>query len=288
MSRYLSAVGAGDAGRALDLLGLTPEAEPTLLSDEFVQGAASLPTAIRIEDSERTGAGTAEVTASYVLDSATHRITLPVRRTGGGLRPHHHWQIALEQLPGLTVQVEGSPTVRISERDVQLGEEPAQVLFPVSYLVDLDSDWFQAQAQRAQVHAPGDAPIAVEISAEPKPELADEVERQIGEVLDGCAQATTLAPSRCPLLWETDDEILGEVSWEVLEAPPVTLTTRRGELIMPTDEGSARVSGRLRDAVSGEERDFAEEVTFFLGAEIAVQGGEVIVEPRAAGLDQTG
>lgn len=282
---YLEAVAKQDADDALALLGLTADPESTLLSEEVLAAAASLPSAIRIEDTVRHQDGTAEVTASFLLDSATHSLTLPLRRADTGWLPYEQWQIDVEALPTLDISVDGSPTAQVNEQLVSVEGDPIEVLFPVSYLVDFDSAWFTAQAERSAVIQPGET-ASLRLTAEPTESLTREVERQLGTFLETCAQGTTLAPAGCPFQYRTDNEILDEVHWEVTEPPRVTLGRSEERLAMPATSGTAEVRGRERDIVTGEERDFEVPVEFFLGAEVTVLDGAVLVAPRDAGLEQ--
>ncbi|GAA4509253.1 hypothetical protein [Brevibacterium yomogidense] len=282
VSAYFDALDRRDAEAAVGRLLTGEITDGWALTDEALDGAPSLPTRVSVTHAETDG-DRATATVEYDLDGTTRTQDFSLVRTPGtwGLFPV--WLIDPGTLPRMDLVVDGASTVRINSADVPAPRDGLPVLYPVEYSVGFAEHYFRSGVQNTVVD--GSAPeVEVRLAAEPTEDLRDEVDDLVRAHLDGCATATTLMPAGCTFGFDSVNQILGDVSWEIVEYPEVRLSTERRRLVTAPTEGVARVSGRYRDIVTATESDFDEPITFTFTAVVSVVDGEPRVEPLEAGL----
>lgn len=279
---YFDALDRRDAQAAVGRLLTGEITDGWALTDEALDGAPSLPTRVSVTHAETDG-DRATATVEYDLDGTTRTQDFSLVRTPGtwGLFPV--WLIDPGRLPRLDLVVDGASTVRINSADVPAPRDGLPVLYPVEYSVGFAEHFFRSGVQNTVVD--GSAPeVEVRLAAEPTDELRDEVEELVQEHLDGCATATTLMPAGCTFGYDSVNQMLGDVTWEIVEYPEVRLSTERRRLVTAPAEGVAQVSGRYRDIVTATESDFDEPITFTFTAAVSVVDGQPRIEPLEAGL----
>src|SRR5699024_3961417 len=87
----------------------------------------------------------------------------------------------------------------------------------------LRRDHLKSKSERAEVTAPGDSPT-VKLSPEPTAKLEDTVTEQVTEHLEDCVKAKTLMPAGCVFGYDTDNEIIGDISWSLERRAESSLT----------------------------------------------------------------
>lgn len=279
---YFSALADGDAAAALGMLAAPPHSERTpqnALTDEVLAGAPAVPEHVRITSTERDG-DTARVRVRYNLGSATRTTDLTLQQGPATWGLFERWAIAFDEWPQLSLQISGSGTADVNGVEVPAGDGPVPVLFPMGYNIGFNAEYLTSEVKQVMVTGSSDD-MGVALQPTPTPALTAEVKRQIEEHLAGCVRATTLMPTGCTFGYETENEIIGEVSWRMLEDPQVSLRSSGSQLSLVRSPAVAEVSGTYRDSVTGFEFDFREEVPFTLGAEVIVTGDEVRVEPNS-------
>jgi hypothetical protein len=281
VSRYLSAVENGDAARALGLLAAPEAAVTDALDAQVLANAPSLPHQIDIIDSEVEDS-TATVTARYNLGNASHESEFSLVKPGAAFGLYDRWLIRVDEWPRIALEVSGSQTAQINGVSAPVDEGPIPVLFPVAYDVGFNADYLKSEVSRAELLAP--AAIA-EVALHPAPteELQQEVQRQVNAHLDTCAESKTLLPAGCTFGYETNHQILGDVSWRVIRYPDVKLSSEGSQLVITETEADLEITGRYRDIVTAFESDFTEQLTVELSASIRVADGAVTVEPHEPG-----
>jgi hypothetical protein len=276
---YISAIERGDAQSAFSYLS-TPTPSSTLaLSDEVLSAAPDLPRepeaeTVSVDDDH------AKVRLSYNLSSQEQTVDLNMVRLPASAGLFNRWAIEQEEWPTLTLDVSGSSTATVNGYGVSTGSVP--VLFPASYLVGFDATYLKSRSQRTEVTAPGDSPT-VKLSPEPTTKLEQTVEEQVTDHLQDCMKSKTLMPAGCVFGYDTDNEIIGDVSWSLERSPQIGLTSSGNDLELTPSTVEVRVKGRYRDIVTAAEHDFDEKLSFVLGGSVVVKSSQVSFEPRRLG-----
>ncbi|GAA4283578.1 hypothetical protein GCM10022261_11090 [Brevibacterium daeguense] len=281
VSRYLSAVENGDAARALGLLAAPETATTDALDAQVLANAPSLPHQIDIVDSEVEDS-TATVTARYNLGNSSHESEFSLVKAGSAFGLYDRWLIRIDEWPRISLNVRGSQSAQINGVSAPVDRGPIPVLFPVAYDVGFNADYLRSEITRTELLNPG-AVAEVTLHPAPTEELRQEVQRQVNAQLDTCAEAKTLLPAGCTFGYETNHQILGDVSWRVVRYPEVKLSSEGSELVVTETEAELEITGRYRDIVTAYESDFTERLSVELSASVRVTDGAVTVQPHEPG-----
>jgi hypothetical protein len=241
------------------------------------------PAAVEVTAVEVTGRN-AVVAVAFTIDGRDHTASLRLRRDEGMLDTvFHRWRlidalgsIALGEVPE-EVTVNGQ---LVAAHDPQ-GPRILTVL-PGSYQVAMppDDPLWDARSMAAQVPPLGQTPVSIPLVA--RPEVREEVDRQIRERLDGCATSTELLPPGCPFGNQRIAQATG-VEWRITDYPNVSLSAgedplgRVAMLVETTSEGLAVVTGT--QLAFGTQRPFEIEVLFPVPGTVSHRGSGVVFEP---------
>lgn len=276
---YIGALEEGDAHRAFSYLSSPTPPSTLALSNEVLSAAPDLPREPEAKTVSVDG-DHAKVRLSYTLSSQEQTIDLNMVRLPASAGLFDRWAIEQKKWPTLTLDVSGSSTATVNGYGVSAGDVP--VLFPASYLVGFDATYLKSKSERAEVTAPGDS-HTVTLSPEPTEELEKTVSEQVTDHLEGCVKSKTLMPAGCVFGYDTDNEIIGDVSWSLERKPQIGLTSKGNDLELTPSTVEVRVKGRYRDIVTAAEHDFDEKLSFVLGGSVVVKSSQVSFEPRRLG-----
>ena len=276
---YIGALEDGDAQRAFSYLSAPTPSSTLALSSEVLSAAPDLPREPEAETVSVDGEQ-AKVRLSYNLSSQERTIDLTMVKLPASAGLFDRWAIEQKEWPTLALDVSGSSTATVNGYGVSAGSVP--VLFPASYLVGFDATYLKSKSERAEVTAPGDSPT-VKLSPEPTAKLEDTVTEQVTEHLEDCVKAKTLMPAGCVFGYDTDNEIIGDISWSLERRPEISLTSSGNDLELTPSTVEVRVKGRYRDIVTAAEHDLDEKLSFVLGGSVVVKSSQVSFEPRRMG-----
>ncbi|WP_349826760.1 hypothetical protein [Brevibacterium litoralis] len=282
VASYLRALGEADAGRALGHLQ-TPSVRSATLTDQTLADAPALPRDVRVLDTE-VAEDTATATVRYTLGDSTREITFDLVRAPSTAGLWDAWRIHQDTWPVLDVSVEGSSSVEINGVTVPTGQVP--VFVPAGYSLGSSDTWFRADSVQKDLTDPT-AQTAVSLTAEPTAALEEEVQRVFDAHLDSCAEQTVLMPTGCLVGYETDNTVLGDVTWTLDEYPDISLETSGDTLRTSPTRVDWTVSMRQRDAVTAHVSDIQETVSLAITATVVVDGDEVRIVPTRAGHNLT-
>lgn len=276
---YIGAIGHGDADRAFSYLSAPTPTSTLALSDAVLSAAPDLPREAEATTLSVDG-NRAKVRLSFSLSSREQTIDLTMVRLPASAGLFDRWAIEQKQWPTLTLDVSGSSTATVNGYGVSTGQVP--VLFPASYLVGFDATYLKSKSQRAEVTAPG-KDTTVKLSPQPTAKLEETVAHQVTDHLNDCMKSKTLMPSGCVFGYDTDNEIIGDISWSLERSPQIGLTASGNDLELTPSTVEVRVKGRYRDIVTAAEHDFDEKLSFVLGGSVVVKSSQVSFEPRRLG-----
>lgn len=226
----------------------------------------------------------AEVQVSFTVSERQHQATLRLRRDDGAMdRLFHRWRIQdavrplrLGETPGeisvnevtvLAQDLAGAMTLPAVFGGYQVGVPPGDPLWDSRTV---------AIVVGPQQSTPVDVPMMA------RPEVREEVERQLTAILDECAASTELLPAGCPF----GNARIGEaenVQWRITTYPRIAFSAGPdgfggvAMLVHSTTDGEAVVTG-VQLAFSLE-RPFETEVPFPVSGIVTSQGETVQFEP---------
>jgi hypothetical protein len=283
---YFDALADRDAGAALGMVApeIADPVEPDVVNAAVLRSADYSPPAdVEVSGVEVDGRN-AVAEVAFTIDGRSHSASLRLRRDDGWLDTvFHRWRlvdalgsIALGEVPP-EIAVNGE---RVPAYDAD-GPRILTVL-PGGYQIGMppDDPLWDARATPAPV-----APLAatdVSIPLVARPEVREEVNRQLRERLDECAASTELLPPGCPFGNQRVARATG-VEWEITEYPNVALAAGEGELgqatmlVETSSEGEAVVTGTQQ--ILGTERPFETVVPFQVPGTVSALGGAAVFEP---------
>lgn len=225
---------------------------------------------------------TAEV--SFTLGDERQTASVRLRRVDGFADTVlHRWrlvggvqQLYFREAPG-EVSVNG---VRVPAYELD-GPRTLPVLWG-GYEVGVPGDdpLWDPRTTTALAGPAGTAEVTVPLAA--RPEVREEVERQVRAVLDACAASTELLPPGCPF-GNARVATAEDVGWRIASYPELDMSAAPdgfGQVTMvaaSTSDGVAVVTGI--QLAFGDEHPFTTEVPFPVSGTVTVRDGEVAFEP---------
>src|SRR5699024_5933705 len=206
---YIDALEDGDAQRAFSYLSAPTPSSTLALSSEVLSAAPDLPREPEAETVSVDGEQ-AKVRLSYNLSSQERPIDLTMVKLPASAGLFDRWAIEQKEWPTLALDVSRSSAPPVNGYGVRGGSVPGPT--PASSLLGFDATSLDADSECAEATAPGAAP-SVERSPEPTAKLEDTVTEQVTEHLEDCVKAKTLMPAGCVFGYDTDNEIIGDISW---------------------------------------------------------------------------
>lgn len=286
VAAYFDALTDRDVDAALG--NVAPEiaepAAPDVVNTAVLRSADySPPAGVEVSGVEVDGR-TAVAAVAFTIEGRAHSASLRLRREEGLLDTvFHRWRL-VDALGSITLG-EVPPEITVNgERIPAYGPEGPRILtvLPGGYQIGMppDDPLWDARATPAQV-----APLAateVSIPLVARPEVREEVNRQLRQRLDECAASTELLPPGCPFGNQRVARATG-VEWEITEYPNVALTAGEGELgeatmlVETSSEGEAVVTGTQQ--AFGTERPFETVIPFQVPGTVTGSGGSVSFQP---------
>jgi hypothetical protein len=279
---YFDALADRDAEAALAVTApeVRDQVARDLISDAVLRSDGySPPSEVEVTEVSVDGRG-AVAEVEYTIDRRELSASLRLRREGGILDAVFHRWLVVDGIGSLLladvpeqITVNGQPVTAYDAQGPRL--LPA---LPGGYQVGVpegDPLW-EPRSVAAQVEPQGAAEVSVPLAA--RPEVREEIERQVAERLDDCAASTELVPPGCPfgyaVVASADD-----IRWRIAAYPRLALTPGRelGEtviLVSTSVEGEAVVSGTRRFV-----GEFERPVPFPVSGIVTVAGDSVLFQP---------
>ena len=281
---YVEDLRDGDGGEALGRLRApVPDADAAMLDGDPLEASAEDLEDLEISTVSNDGQR-AVVRAEYTVGGQRHGsefVLHPVDTQWGFFTV---WAFDETPLSTVTVRLPGATSVDLNGMSVALPEASGEfaAFFPGVYTASYASELVAAEPVSTVLTSPGQhAEIVLE--ARPTPALEEEVDRQVRQFLDGCAEQDTLFPAGCPFSYEFDGRVAGDVEWTVESYPdPGIVVGSRGGTgwSLEPARGTARIAFDSLDLFTGDVERVERAVPFELAADLAVDGSTVRVAPR--------
>jgi hypothetical protein len=280
---YLRAVGAADAHAALRWVR-APATDSAAFSEAVLDNAADLPQKPTVTAVESTGDTTARVSVEFLLGTASRKLDLDVVAGPGDWGMYRSWAVDVPAWPTLDVSG-GVSNATVNGQSLKLGAaDHLPVLFPATYSVASNATYLKATPVRAEALEPG-AEVPVTLNPQPTAALTRAVNDRVRSQLDACVKQKVLMPTGCAMGYQSDNDILGDVTWRVTDYPDIRLSSTPEGILLRPAPATFTVSGRSRDAVSAYEQDFTSTVEVNISGKVGVTGDEVSFTPAAGGED---
>lgn len=220
VERYLTALADDDLLAAAELAGLDPGTELPL-------GDEGTPTTVRVVTAQGRSEGRVAVTSVYGSDSDAATVIFLLEPDTRLLGVIPQWRFVSPPVARIPVGVDNHDTVRVAGRTVTTPGPGATrevgAFIPARVSVTNAEPFLEAPARVIRPRAIDPAPVILQ--AQPSERLVREVQRQVTELLDLCAEQSVLQPAGCPFGRVIDDDrVLNRPSWSRTDEPSVVLT----------------------------------------------------------------
>ncbi len=281
---YFEDLRDGDGGQALGLLNAqVPDANAAMLDGDPLEVSAEDLEDVEVstvsDDGER-----AVVRADYTLAGERHSSEFSLHPVDTQWGFFTVWAFDETPLPTVTVRLPGATSVDVNGMSVALPESSGEfsAFFPGVYTASYTSELVAAEPESAVLTDPGQhAEIVLE--ARPTEALEQEVDRQLREHLDACADQTGLFPSGCPFSFEFDGRVSGDVEWTIESYPDPEIVVGSkggGGWALEPARGTARIAFDSLDLFTGDVERLERTVPFEVAADLTIDGSTVRVDPR--------
>ncbi|MFT2817462.1 hypothetical protein [Leifsonia sp. A12D58] len=296
--QYLDALARKDTVGALALAGV----EPTNASLEAAGLPQNLPdtllrpsvlgdlTDIRQVSDTETSPGTHTVVYEFSVDGEVASMSFSVRGDGTFAGVFNSWSFAASPLAVLQVTVLHAATFTVNgltldTRALDSADDPATfsnqaaylAFAPARYTVQHDSTLLGSDQVITTVTQA--AAVDVTVDAQPNANMISQVQSELNNYLDSCAEQQVLQPSNCPFGIEINDRVKGLPTWSIPNYPAVTLSPGQTTFDMAPTPGVAHIVVEVQSLFDGEISTKNEDVDFEVGLSVTVNGdGSLVIQ----------
>lgn len=220
VERYLAALADDDLLAAAQFAGLETGA-PLPLGDE------GTPTTVRVVTAQDRAEGRVAVTAVYGGESDPATVIFLLEPDARLLGVIPQWRFVAPPVARIPVGIDNHDRVRVAGRTVTTSGPGATsevaAFIPARVSVTNAEPFLDAPSRVVRPRSVDPAPVILQ--AQPSERLVREVQRQVTELLDQCAEQTVLQPAGCPFGRVIDDDrVLDRPQWERVDEPRVVLS----------------------------------------------------------------
>lgn len=279
---YLQALQDGDGERALGLLGANlPNASPALLDGAALKSAAAGISDVTVGNPAALDDGRVRVTVDYQLAGEGHSSSFTLEPAGVQWMFFHKWKFLPTSLPVMDVSVVNQTEARINDVAVPMpsGKNNFSLLYPGSYEAGFASQLFTAKPSTIVVDSPASKPTPTTLSTEPTTALLSQVNEALKQFVDKCTQQKVLKPSGCPLSYDTNNQLTGEINWSVVEYPKAVITAYNGSWVIAPLTFKAKIQFQEKSYATGAVSTVEKVQDHYFTARLAINGEQVTVTP---------
>lgn len=270
VSSYVDSLADGNAEAALQMPGADPTAAslsaqglPAKASRELLR-ADMLPELQNVQVLGDHDLGNGEHLVDVRVRVAGRSVTagFTVQQTGAVFGVLPTWRFSRTPLAVAHVTVEHADTFTLAGHTLDPRAVSVQpnsgfrvsadylVFSPGIYRLGHTSHFLGAPKSILTVPSPGRT-VDVSVVASPNTAFVTQVDKQLRQYLDSCAQQTVLQPTGCPFGVSIDDRVQGVPRWSITTYPPVTIVAGADGWTMPNTAGTARLSVTVQSLFDG-------------------------------------
>lgn len=282
VASYLKALKDGDGAKALGLLqAKVPNANAAALDGAPLAASMKDLKDIVIGDSVDGPDGQQLVSVNYTIDGTALSTDFKLVPGSKHWLFFDSWHMVPGTLPTIEASVVNANQASINGVDVNMPDSrnTFAVFYPGRYVLEYRSELFAAPPVARDVTGPDQASAPVALATGPTSELLAQVDGTIHSYLDGCTQQAVLMPTGCPMSAGTDNRVLSEVTWSILDYPVIAISPFAGQWVMAPLTVKAQVAFEEQNLFTGivSEVKTAEDFTF--NAKLTISGTNVSVTP---------
>lgn len=281
VSHYLKALEAGDGAKALGLLqAKVPAGNAAGLDRAALSASMEGLKDLTIGDAVDGPDGQKIVTVSYTIDDVGYSTEFKLVSGSKQWLFFDTWQMVPGTLPHVDVSVVNANQASINGVDVNMpdGRNSFAVFYPGRYEFEYRSPLFAAPPVASAVTGQG-AVSAVGLATGPTSELLSQVDGTIRSYLDACTEQAVLMPTGCPMSASTDNRVVSDVKWSILEYPTISITPYGGQWVLAPLTGKAEVAYQEQNLFTGLITDVKVPSDFTFSATLSINGTDVNVTP---------
>jgi len=262
---YLDSLARHDADGALELSG--PSAAGGGSTELLVTDAMGELSDIQQVSDVANEDGTHTVTYTYVAAGEPGRTTFEVEHTGAKFGIFTTWSFVTRPLGVIYMTVlhtddftaNGVALVTPAQND----PAPYLVFTPGNYEFTHDSTFLEAKPVDVLADEPG-AGVPAALSATANARFIRDVQKEIDDYLDTCAEQEVLQPTGCPFGQLISNRIASTPAWNIAEYPVIAIKggDKANEWVVPPTAGAAHLTVDVRSLFDGSVTTFDEDVPF--------------------------
>lgn len=280
---YLQALQNGDGARALGLLGakVPNNASPALLDGAALKASAEGISDVQVGNPAPLDDGRVKITVEYQLGGEGRSSDFTLEPAGVQWMFFHKWKFLPTPLPVLDASVVNQTEAKINGVDVPMpaGKNTFSLLYPGKYEAGFENKLFKANPSTALVDSPASRPAPITLSTEPTPALLNQVNDALKQFVDKCAQQKVLKPSGCPLSYDTNNQLTGEINWSIVGYPKAVITAYNGSWVIAPLTFQAKIRFQEKSYATGAVSDVEKVQDHYFTARLAIAGDQVTVTP---------
>lgn len=286
VAEYFDLLRAGEGGLALGLVGAeVPDGNAILLDGAGLRASVAPIRDFRIAETDLLGEGHAAVTSTYSVDGEEYRTVFRLRQSGRDWLFFDRWAFETPELPALRVSADTTSEVTVNgiESPLAKGAQHFPLLLPAVVQAGYEDKYFEAEPKTRVVDAAATAQREpLDLVTQPTRRLVEDIDRQIREYVDGCAEQQVLKPAGCPLTYDTNARVAADtIDWDITEYPSAQVGAYDGGWVLRPLEVGTTLTLEEQDLMTG----FTEEKTitesFGFTATLDVDARTVRVTPAA-------
>lgn len=267
---YLDAVARGDAASASGLPGVDlGDGDPVLVADDALAGLDD----VRVVSETDGGGGIRLVTVAWTSggesgESESGESEFAVERVGTRFGLFPEWGFAVPPVATLDLAVLHDPRFTVNGFDADTGLEsgaprPYAVLVPGAYRLGHETAYLGAEPVTVLATDPG-AGYAATVDVQPAPALLAQIQREVDDHLDACAEQEVLFPTGCPFGRAIADRVVSTPTWSIVSHPELTVTAsdRFERWEVPAAEAVAHLTVDVQSLFDGSVETRDEDVVF--------------------------
>ncbi|MHA7270171.1 hypothetical protein [Arthrobacter sp. HLT1-20] len=283
VANYLEALRDGDGAKALGLLqAKVPRADAAALDGEALAKSQASLKNVSIGEPAPGPDNSKIVTVNYTMGNSPFKTDFTLTQGPKHWLFFDSWTMLPGTLPIIDVSVVNANQASINGAAANMpdGNNSFAVFYPGSYELEYRSPLFAAAPVTRQVSGPGQAIPAVGLSTGPTTDLLAQVDGTIRKYLDACAKQAVLMPTGCPMTAATNNRVVSEVKWSILQYPAITISPYGGQWIMAPLSVKAQVEYAEQDLFTGLVAPVKIADDFSFAARLSISGTTVTVTPQ--------
>ena len=279
---YLDALKAGDADKAVQLMGATAPTEASALMNTAVYSKATDRVSDYTIDKVRTGSNSGTVTATVKHGASSDAVTFTVRKVEG----NPDWTVTYFGTTGRLSVALPSGTQKLLVNGVDVNASSSMVYlpaFPGTYQVALpDQGKYLVGGKATATVGYGTSSSYQRLEYTVSPQLETDIKAKVKVLLDACAKSKDPRPVNCPFRSYSAWGTVRNGSWKINTYPALKINQSypENEFRISTDYNAGQATYTYEMDEGWDKPDWkkhSDKVGFYLFGRATIQGDQLTV-----------